>query len=251
MDFVKVEGLGNDFIVVDGPVDLDPSTIVRWCDRRLGIGADGVLEMTAVSRDRIRMRYWNADGGAAEMCGNGLRCLARLAVDRGWVTTTDIVVETEAGDLPASVWPDGVVRALVGHPEVVSGPVEIAGTTVHPIRVGNPHAVIFVDDPGRAGVEEVGRQIEAHSLFPEGANVEFVAVRGSAELSMRVWERGVGETRASGTGATAAAFAASVYRGADSPIEVSLPGGRLTIELDGDKAWMIGPAHTVFAGEVD
>ena len=250
MDFVKVEGLGNDFIVVDGPVDLDAGTIKRWCDRRFGVGADGVLELTAISGDAIGMRYWNADGREAEMCGNGLRCLVRLAVERGLVIQSDIVVETASGPLPASLQGDGLVRALVGRPSVAGDPFVVDGFTVHPVTVGNPHGVVFVRDPAVASVAEVGRRIEHHEAFPSGANAEFVATGAAGAIDLRVWERGVGETLASGTGATAAAYAAVTHRGVSPPVEARMRGGTLTIEFDGDAAWMIGPGNTVYHGTI-
>ena len=251
MDFVKMEGLGNDFIVVDGPIDISAETITAWCDRRFGVGADGVLEMTSVSPDRIRMRYWNRDGGEAEMCGNGLRCLALLASDRGWLAGPDLVVETAAGDLPATVRDDGLVRALVGRPHMTAEPFDFDGVRVHPVGVGNPHAVLFVSDAGAAPVGELGPRLERHVAFPHHTNVEFVEVVDSNSLAVRIWERGVGETKASGTGAAAAAYAAGLYRGVESPIAVTLPGGLLTIDLEADSAWMTGPGRVVFKGSVD
>jgi diaminopimelate epimerase len=250
VDFVKMEGLGNDFVVVDGPADLSAEAVTRLCDRRFGVGADGVLEITRRSPHRIGMRYWNADGGEAEMCGNGLRCVARLAVERGWVAGADLVVETAAGDMAASVRADGSVRALVGVPERVGEPFDAEGFTVHAVRVGNPHAVVFVDDVEGAPVRTAGRRLECHDAFPERANVEFVRVLGGGELQMRVWERGVGETLASGTGATAAAFASVAYRDLAPPVLVHLPGGDLTIEFDDGQAWMVGPANVVYTGTV-
>ncbi len=250
MDFVKMEGLGNDFIVVAGPVDLDVASIQQLCDRRFGIGGDGVLEVSRVDRSRIRMRYWNADGGEAEMCGNGLRCLARLAVLRGWVEGSSLIVDTAVGPMPATVLDDGSVRALVGEPEVTAGPREIAGHAVHPISVGNPHGVVFVDDPETVDLAVVGPQIEHDEFFPDRANVEFVTVEGLASIRARIWERGVGETMASGTGSTAAAYAAIQYREVEAPCTVRVPGGSLTIELEGAQAWMVGPANVVYEGRV-
>ena len=251
MDFVKMEGLGNDFIVVDGPFEPDVARIRAWCDRRRGIGADGILEITPVGSDRIRMRYWNRDGGEAEMCGNGLRCLAKLALDRGWVDGPEMIVETAAGDLPAAVLEDGRVRALVGVPADAGDPFEHEGVVVHPIEVGNPHGAVFVDDPAAVDVAALGAAIERHPSFPHGANVEFVAVQGNGDVSMRIWERGVGETLASGTGATSAAFAAITHRGAASPVTVHLPGGELVIDIDDEgRAWMTGPGTYVYAGTV-
>ena len=251
MDFVKMQGLGNDFVVVTGPVELSTETIVAWCDRRFGVGADGVLEVTPVAEDRVRMRYWNADGGEAEMCGNGLRCVARHARDRGWVTTSELTVETATGDMPAQLLDNGSVRALVGEPRLLGSPIEFGDVLLHPVGVGNPHAVVFVDDPAVAPVRVLGPRVEVDPRFPNRTNVEFVTPRGSAAIEMRIWERGVGETMASGTGATAGAFAAVNYRGVTPPVRVGLPGGELVIEFDGANAWMVGPATTVYTGTIE
>ena len=252
MDFVKMEGLGNDFIVVDGPASISPADVRRWCDRRFGIGADGVLMATRLEGQRVGMVYWNADGGEAEMCGNGLRCIAKLAVSRGWVADEPMQIETAVGPLGAELLPDGRVRALMGYPKRGdTDSLDVAGVTVRPVSVGNPHAVMFVDDPFSAPVAELGPRIERDPLFPEGTNVEFVKVETGNRIRMRIWERGVGETMASGTGATAAAFAAALYEGAQSPIDVLLPGGNLTVEIVDDEAWVTGPANFVFSGSVE
>jgi len=245
-----MEGLGNDFVVIDGPTTVAAADVVRWCDRRFGIGADGVLEVTPLDRATIRMRYWNADGGAAEMCGNGLRCLVRLAVDRGWVDGPRLTVVTDAGPLPAEVCDDGLVRALVGAPEPAGDPFEAAGVIVHPVTVGNPHGVVFVTDPAATPVATLGPAIEHNQRFPHRANVEFVAPIGPDAIAVRVWERGVGETMASGTGATAAAFAALRHLGVTAPVRVTLRGGELIIEMVAGQAWMIGPANVVYVGRL-
>lgn len=243
-----MQGLGNDFVVVEGPIELDADTVRAWCDRRFGIGADGVLVVTPLGGDRIRMRYWNADGGEAEMCGNGLRCVAVLAVDRGWVDVRSMIVETAVGDLPAEVRSDGMVRALVGHAALAGEPEELAGVMVYPISVGNPHAVVFVTDPDEAPVADLGPRLEHHPRFPDRANVEFVTPVGAGRIRMRVWERGVGETMASGTGATSAALASVAYRNVVTPVTVALPGGELLIDFESDQAWMTGPGVVVFEG---
>lgn len=251
MRFVKVEGLGNDFVVVEGSFEPGRADVVSWCDRRKGIGADGVLTVSRADPQRVVMRYWNADGGEAEMCGNGLRCVARLAYDRAWVDGRDFVVATAAGDRPVTVLEDGNVRALVGRPSRGRvATLDVQGVTVIPVRVGNPHAVLFVEDPDTAPVAKLGPAIERAPIFPDGTNVEFVTVEGEHALRMRIWERGVGETQASGTGAAAAAFAALSEEKVTSPVVVTLPGGDLTIEFDDDGAWMIGPATIVFEGDI-
>jgi diaminopimelate epimerase len=249
VDFVKVEGLGNDFIVIEGEFPPRAADVVRWCERRRGVGADGVLQVRVLGPGRVGMRYWNADGGEAEMCGNGLRCVARLAVERGWVEGRELVVETPVGPHPAGVNDDGTVRALVGRPK--TGRVDqlkVAGVRVFPLSVGNPHAVRFVPDVDDAPVALLGPAIEKDPLFPGGTNVEFVTVVAPEALRMRIWERGVGETAASGTGAAAAAFAAHLHKGTERDVVVTLPGGELRIELVGTEAWMTGPANVVFSG---
>jgi diaminopimelate epimerase len=251
MDFVKMHGTGNDFIVVQGPYAPDPDDVVRWCERRTGIGADGVLVATRLSSDRISMRYWNADGSEAEMCGNGLRCVARFAFDRGWVEENEFVVESAVGDHPVTVTADSVV-ALVGEPAPFrTGTLTIAGHEIHPFAVGNPHAVLFVDDVEKASVAEVGTIIENDALFPNRTNVEFVEILEDGGIRVRVWERGVGETQASGTGATAAAYIAHTIRDEPVPVEVHLRGGSLSIWFNEEGAWMKGPAAYSFSGSVD
>lgn len=250
IDFVKMEGLGNDFVVVGAEVEPSATDVVAWCDRRFGIGADGVLRVVPLAPDRIRMIYWNADGNEAEMCGNGLRCVAALALDRGWVSTPNIVVETAAGPLPAQVQPDGLVRALVGRPRSAGDPVVLEGLTFELVDVGNPHAVAFVDDVETIDVGTIGPRVEIDEMFSNRTNVEFVRPATRHSIEMRVWERGVGETMASGTGSTAAAYASILTARAESPIEVSVPGGVLTIEMVDEEAWMIGPGTEVYAGTI-
>jgi diaminopimelate epimerase len=251
MDFVKVQGLSNDFVVIDGPYTPDPLDVVRWCERRLGIGADGVLVIEPIDSGRVSMRYWNADGGEAEMCGNGLRCVAKLAHERGWVSSPTFVVETAVGDHEVTVH-DDFVQAFVG--EVFpfrTGTLNVAGHEIHPFAIGNPHAVLFVDDVDEAPVATVGPEIENDAMFPNRTNVEFVQLMNDGTIRARIWERGVGETPASGTGATASAYVAHTVGGFAIPIAVHLPGGVLTITFDDEGAWMEGPAEIVFAGTLD
>jgi diaminopimelate epimerase len=251
MDFVKMQGAGNDFIVIEGPYAPDAEDVVAWCGRRTGIGADGVLVVTALSSDRISMRYWNADGGEAEMCGNGLRCVARYAFDRDWVDGAEFVVESAVGDHPVTVKADSVV-AFVGEPAPFrTGTLTISGHEVHPFAIGNPHAVLFVADVGEAPVTEVGPIIEHDALFPNRTNVEFVEVLDEGGVRARVWERGVGETQASGTGATASAYIAHTIRDVPIPVEVSLPGGTISVWFNEEGAWMEGSAEYSFSGSVD
>jgi len=251
VDFVKMEGLGNDFVVIEGPAMISSAQVREWCDRRFGIGADGVLLAAPLGGQKVSMEYWNADGHRAEMCGNGLRCVAMLARRRGWVNDGPMEIETAVGPLGAEVLDNGLVRALTGHPKKGAvDSIDVAGVTVRPVTVGNPHAVVFVDDPLTAEVQELGPRIERDPSFPEGTNVEFVKVESGSRIRMRIWERGVGETMASGTGATAAAFAAALYQGTQSPVEVLLPGGILVVELVDAEAWVTGPGNFVYSGTV-
>ena len=248
MDFVKVQGLSNDFIVIDGPYAPDPGDIARWCERRTGIGADGVLVIERIDEGRMSMRYWNADGGQAEMCGNGLRCVARLAYDRGWTSSRTFIIGSAVGDHEVTVH-DDAVRAFVGAINPFrTNTLNVAGFDVHPFAIGNPHAVMFVDDVDDAPVDTVGPEIENDAMFPNRTNVEFVQLLEDGSIRARVWERGVGETPASGTGATAAAYVAHTVGGFAIPIAVHLRGGTLDITFDDSGAWMDGPAEIVFSG---
>jgi len=251
VDFVKVQGLSNDFIVFDGPYEPAAEDVASWCMRRTGIGADGVLVIEPIDAERMSMRYWNADGGEAEMCGNGLRCVAKLGYERGWVGSRTFIVETAVGDHRVSVH-DDFVRAFVGKTNPFrTGTLNVAGHDVHPFAIGNPHAVLFVEDIDDAPVTTVGPQIESDALFPNRTNVEFVELMDDGTIKARVWERGVGETPASGTGATAAAYVAHTVGGYEVPLTVTLPGGNLTISFDDEGAWMEGPAEIVFSGSID
>lgn len=250
MDFVKMQGLGNDFILVEGPYAPKPEVVVDWCRRRTGIGADGVLVATALSSGRVSMRHWNADGGEAEICGNGLRCVARHAYDSEWVDGAEFIVETAVGDHPVRVSADHIV-AYVGPPAPFrTGTLTIGGIEVHPFAIGNPHAVLFVDDVDAAPVLELGPIIENDPLFPNRTNVEFVEVIAEGGIRARIWERGVGETQASGTGATASAYIAHTIRDVPTPMDVHLPGGVLRVWFNEEGAWMEGPAEYAFRGSI-
>ena len=240
MKFTKMHGLGNDFVVVDADVEPDPELVRRLCDRHFGIGADGVLTL-GLADGMITMGYWNADGSPAEMCGNGLRCIARMAVDRGLVASGRFEVRTPAGVKRVEV--AGEVRVDLGMPVVGDG-IEYEGLFFRTVDVGNPHVVTEVDDVDQAPVASVGRGMQG--MFPTGVNVEF-ATFGSAEVPMRVWERGVGETLACGSGIVAVAAVAR-RSGAGDVIAVTMPGGTARVEFSDGGAWLVGPAEYVFEG---
>lgn len=251
MDFVKMEGLGNDFVVLRGPLAPPAADVAAWCDRRLGIGADGLLVVTPRSPGRVRMQYWNADGSPAEMCGNGLRCVGRYAVAEGLVSGPELVVESAVGERPVRVPAEGPVRALVGEfAEAAIAPFDLAGYHLESVSMGNPHAVAFVDDCYAVPVSAVGPIVEGDPHFPQRTNVGFATVVSSRRLDLRVWERGVGETLACGSGAAAAAALAH-RRGLSGPrVTVMLPGGPLEVEVEGDQVWIEGPARMVFRGVI-
>jgi len=241
MRFVKMHGLGNDFVVLDEPVELDGPAVAALCDRRFGIGADGLL---AVGRrgSAVTMRYWNADGSPAEMCGNGLRCVARHAVDAGLVAGPELVVVTPLGERRAFVAPESVTVDM-GTVVVDAADDTVAGVTLRRVSVGNPHAVVEVEDVDAVALGELGPRLQP--FFPAGVNVEVVARVDEGTVRMRVWERGVGETLACGTGMVAAAAVAG-----GEAVEVRVPGGSGTVSFAGDAARLTGPVVTVFRGEL-
>jgi len=248
MDFVKMEGLGNDFVVLDGPFTPTPEQVASWCDRRHGIGADGVLVVTPVDGASVSMGYWNADGSAAEMCGNGLRCVGRYAVDHRLVDGPEFTVQTPVG--PRTVHVGATVRAQLGPVKAVGDPVEIAGYILEPFDAGNPHAVTFVSDPLAVPVAAAGSLIEGDPTFPDRTNVEFAMVVSPGRIDLRVWERGVGETLACGSGAAATVAAAHGSGLTESVVDVHLPGGVLKVEIIEGEAWIEGPANEVFRGVI-
>jgi diaminopimelate epimerase len=276
MRFAKYQGIGNDFVMLADPRDeleLTPRLVRALSDRHFGIGADGVIRVApGVDGADLSMDYVNSDGSIGEMCGNGIRCLALFAREEGMTDATHMQVATRAGLMTIEVGDNGRVRVDMGAPifEPAAIPIRWEGTeALHAkldvdeevveatcLSMGNPHAVLFVDDPERAPVATLGPRLETHEAFPNRANVEFVRVVSPERVEMRVWERGVGETLACGTGACAAAVASRLIGGADAAMVVSLPGGELEIEWEGsledDKpVFMTGPAVRSFEGEVD
>ncbi len=245
--FTKMEGLGNDFVVLEGPATVSPDQAVAWCDRTRGIGADGVLVVTG-ARGSVHLSVRNANGSSAELSGNGLRCAARFAHDRGWAGDDPFVIETAAGRHRVDRQPTGDFRVELG--EVRMGPaLDVGGRTVQTADIGNPHAVLLSADPDAEDVASVGQQVAA--VFETGANVGFLAVDRPDRLRLRVWERGVGETLACGTGAAAAHAVARDRGEAASSAVVELKGGDLAVEIVDGISWIAGPARYVFEGTWD
>ncbi|MGH3649609.1 MAG: diaminopimelate epimerase [Acidimicrobiia bacterium] len=245
LEFTKMQGLGNDFVVIEGPASLSGEEITALCDRRFGVGADGVLVVTRA--DPVGMEYWNADGSPAQMCGNGLRCVARYAYDKGWAVDRNFIVDTAVGARAVRVLEDRIEVEL-GRPSMI-GHTVIDEERFHLVDVGNPHAVVLVEDPATAQVEVVGPRVETDPQFTQGTNVEFIAVDDGG-VNMRVWERGVGETMACGTGMVAAAFVATKTHELTGPVSVRAPGGSAQVELRDGVAWLRGPAEYSFRGSV-
>jgi diaminopimelate epimerase len=266
----KLHATGNDFLVTEAP-DLGASDAARLCDRHRGIGADGLLLLgPGTAGADCTMRLFNADGHPAEMSGNGIRCLAALAVDRGLARGDELVVDTAAGprhlDLERDPTTGSLRRATVDMGPVTFDPPSIPFTgpdaldlevTFHGVTyhgdaagVGNPHLVLLVDDVDRARVTQHGPHLEYDDRFPNRTNVEFVTPTGPDELRMRVWERGVGETLSCGTGACAAAAVAH-RRGLVGPrVTVQVPGGELSVDLD-TTVRLGGPVTHVFDVDLD
>ena len=275
--FAKYHGIGNDFVMLADPDDaltLTPELVRELADRRFGIGGDGVIRV-APGKDgaELFMDYVNSDGSIGEMCGNGIRCLALFAREEGLTNSDELKVETRAGIKVVSAEGDGV-RVDMGAPiftareiPVISGDQDPLHLKVQPgpgfdevellcLSMGNPHAVMFVDDPATSPVLTLGPALETASEFPNKTNVEFARVDSPTHVTMRVWERGAGETLACGTGACAVAVAARLVGGTEEEVTVSLPGGDLLVEWSGslDKeapVFMTGPAVRVFDGEID
>lgn len=290
-EFAKMHGLGNDFILIDCR-EIEPRDLSflaeRLCHRRFGIGADQLLLIYPSTVADFRMRIFNPDGSEVEMCGNGIRCLAKYVWDRGLSDKSVIDVETLAGIIRPKK-SDGLVTVDMGEPvlEPDKIPVKVSqsskvkgqeGKNLSPnlaalslkpvidyplkiedrefkitcVSMGNPHAVIVVDDTANFPVAYYGPRIENNALFPQRTNVEFIEVPNASEIVMRVWERGAGETMACGTGAAAAAVAAHIKGLTGRKAAVHLAGGDLTIEWSGDDhVYMTGPAVEVFTGEIE
>jgi len=274
--FTKMHGLGNDFVVIDAvrqEVSLSAGQVRVLAHRRFGIGCDQLLLVERASRPGVDFRYriFNADGSEVGQCGNGARCFARFVREQGLTDKDTIAVETASGIITLYVEPDGQVRVNMGAPRFAPAqipfradeeadryglelPGEAAGQafTIGVVSMGNPHAVLHVQDAAAAPVDELGPAIENHPRFPERVNVGFMQVIDRTRIRLRVHERGAGETLACGTGACAAVVVGRRWELLDEQVQVELPGGALTIRWAGadEPVWMIGPAITVFEGKI-
>ncbi len=274
MEFSKFEATANDFIILDGtekPVSLERSAVVALCERRRGIGADGIILLLPSDKAHFRMRIFNSDGSEAEMCGNGIRALCLFAMEKGLSSENAFLVETLAGikrvEYRGRKGNEHFFRVDMGVPKLKRGDIPVAGDPdrqANPVdiplengseiraicvSVGNPHCVVFVDDVDSFPVGEIGFELENHPLFPNRTNVEFVQVTKDEEIKVRVWERGVGKTMSCGTGACAALVAANLKGVCKPRAMVNLPGGILEVEWL-KEVYMTGPARHVFDGVV-
>ena len=273
--FTKWHGCGNDFVLVNGfkeRVDNYADVSIKVCDRHFGIGADGLIMLLPSDKADIGMRIFNADGSEAEMCGNGIRCLARFARLLRITDKDEFTVETGAGILKPriadDVGPDMVAVDMgmpvldahdipvdgMGDGRVIDKSIIVCGKEYHItcVSMGNPHAVVFVDDVESFPLDEIGPRFETHHIFPRKTNTEFVEVVDRTHLRMRVWERGSGITLACGTGACATLTAAVLNGYTEKKAEVRLDGGTLVIEWKSDgHIEMTGPAVRVYSGSID
>ena len=278
MKFTKMHGCGNDYVYIDGGAEQitseeKPDFVRRTSDRHFGVGGDGVIFINPSEEADFEMEMYNADGTRAEMCGNGIRCVGKFVYDKGLTDKTDISV-ISAGKikyLTLFLKDDKVERVKVdmGAPELtarlvpvvseneqaIDEPIQVQGVPYQMtcVSMGNPHAVVFMDDVESLAIEKIGPHFENHERFPKRTNTEFVEVIDRNTVRMRVWERGTGETFACGTGACATVVACVLNGLTEETVTVELLGGSLTVTWDreADTIYMTGPAETVFEGELD
>ena len=275
--FTKMHGAGNDYIYVYTPENQisNPSqTAIEWSKPHFGIGSDGLILIGDSEIADFSMHIYNNDGSEAMMCGNGVRCVAKFVYDKGLTDKKEITVETLSGIKKIQVNTDSDNKVVSGRVDmgepilraplipidiekesVIDYPVAVDGAEykITGVSMGNPHAVVFVDDPGALNLEKIGPFFENHVLFPERINTEFVNVIDRETVEMRVWERGAGETLACGTGACATTVACVLNGLTERKVTVKLVGGDLTVEWDEDTGhvFMTGPAEEVFSGEIN
>lgn len=275
MRFLKMHGAGNDYVYINGfdEIVADPAELaIRVSNRNFGIGSDGLVIIRPSVTCDFRMSMYNADGSEAEMCGNASRCVGKYVFDMGMTTKTELTLETKAGvkqlnlevidgevatvcvDMEEPILTPNLIPVIAEGEKAIRIPIEVGGVTYYAtcVSMGNPHAIIFVDDVDLFDVHGVGRMIETHPLFPKKTNVEFVQIVSSSLLKMRVWERGSGETLACGTGACATLVAAVLNDLSDRKATLKLRGGDLQIEWreSNNRIYMTGGATKVFEGEL-
>lgn len=270
LQFTKMQGIGNDFVVLDrrdADAPLSPQLARQLADRHFGVGCDQVMTIERSDDAEVAFRYgiYNADGSTAGQCGNGVRCVVRWLADRQLFTGADVCLLGPSGPVHAHVLDDSRVRIDMGEPQFAAALVPLAttqtrdryalelpdrGVEIGAVSMGNPHALVEVDDVAHAPVAELGARIEVHPLFPDRVNVGFAQVLDRAHIRLRVFERGVGETLACGSGACAAVAILQRWQRVDATVLVQLPGGELEISWHGSghPVWMTGPAATVFEG---
>lgn len=277
MKFSKMHGIGNDYVYVNGFTETigDPNSVSKFVsDRRCGIGSDGLIMILPSEVADCRMRMFNADGSEGMMCGNGIRCVGKFAYDNGIVTKSELSVETKSGikyitleindgvavaatvDMGKAILRPADIPVKMDGETCIAQPLMVNGQeyTVTCVSMGNPHCIVFCDDPADIELEKIGPHFEHHALFPERINTEFLQVIDETTLNMRVWERGSGETFACGTGACACVVAAVLngYCKHDTEVTVHLLGGDLKITYRSDGTVMMnGPATHVYDGEID
>ncbi len=262
--FDKVEGLGNDFVMMDnraGDLTFSEDEVRLLCDRHFGIGADGLilLQEATVPEADFAWHYVNADGSVAEMCGNGIRCLAAYLIAHGLIDSAvrTLTVETRAGLKSISLErdADGLLASAavaMGRAQILNEKLPVQRYELVSVSLGNPHAVLFVDDAAASPVTTLGPVLETDVAFPHKTNVEFAEVVSREAIRLRVWERGVGETLACGTGACATAAAAFIKGLVEPHVKIMLPGGELIIDIEPAtlEIRMTGPARVVYQGEI-
>lgn len=283
--FTKMEGIGNDYVYIDATQDdlrLSPEQISKLSDRNFGIGGDGVIFIRSSKAGDFQMDMYNADGSSSEMCGNGIRCVGKFVYDHGLTNKKQPKIETGAGvlELDLQVGGSGKVEQVsvdMGKPILVPSLIPVKWENENPIleqplsflsklpgyssynlkfsavSMGNPHCIIYVEDPDQFPVREIGPLIENHTeLFPRRVNVEFVSLRGKDHLYQRTWERGAGETLACGTGACSVMTASHLNGKTGKDVRIDLRGGSLRVQwLESGHAVMTGPATEVFSGVVE
>ena len=276
MRFTKMQGIGNDYVYINcmnSPVFDAQKLARRISDRHFGIGSDGLILICPSEKADFQMVMYNADGSRAQMCGNGIRCVGKYVYDRGLTDKTTVSVETLGGikilqlhpeggkvksvtvDMGVPVFAPKLIPSLLNEEDFIDKPVMVDGKEYRmtALSMGNPHAVVFVDDTDSLDLKAIGPAFENHPLFPERINTEFIQVIDRSTLKMRVWERGSGETMACGTGACAAVVAGRLTNKIASEVIVKLLGGDLQINwsAEDNHVYMTGPAETVFDGEID